>query len=87
MVYLGVVRWRDFRAILPNFAFDPGHGPVRAPSCHHHHSIVRSPLIARLGPCRSMLASGPTEAPVHEGAKNWPFGVGCSDRAVRVSII
>ncbi|MDR3564365.1 MAG: hypothetical protein P4N59_23410 [Negativicutes bacterium] len=50
---------------MPNRAFDPGHGPTSDPTGRRHHSIARPPLIARLGPCRSMQALGPSGAPTH----------------------
>jgi hypothetical protein len=49
-------------------AFDAGHVPVGDPLGWRHHSIKGSPLIARLGPCRSMLALGLTGAPAHRKA-------------------
>jgi hypothetical protein len=54
---------------MPNIAFDPGHGPQSNPSSHRLYPIAHPPLIARLGPCRSMPALGPSGVPVHEGAK------------------
>jgi hypothetical protein len=51
------------RAALPNLAFDPGHGPVSDPTIRRHHPFGHPPLIAPPGPCRSMLALGPTGAP------------------------
>ena len=50
-------------------AFGLGHGPVSDPTIRCHHAIARSPLSARLGPCRSMLALGATWAPVHGARK------------------
>ena len=52
---------------LPNSAFDPGHVPVSDPLSHHHHSAGRPPLCAPPGPCRSMLALGPSGPPTHRG--------------------
>jgi hypothetical protein len=43
---------------MPNIAFDPGHGPQSNPSSHRLYPIAHPPLIARLGPCRSMPALG-----------------------------
>ena len=39
------------------------HGPTSHPTGRWHRSICRSPLIARQGWCRSMLALGPIGAP------------------------
>jgi len=60
----------ESRAVLPNRAFDPGHGPESHPLGRRDDSIARSPLVAPPGPCRSMLALGPPRAPVHEACKD-----------------
>ena len=54
---------------LPNLGFDSGHSPGCDPTSRRHHSVCCSPPIAWLGPCRSILALGPSGAPTQRNAQ------------------